>query len=409
MENFENSHSNLIYLFLDREATPLEQEILFKALSENSELRAEFENALEVYSGFKSDKSNLNPPVHLATSIFSTAGMTYPNGYNASNTIPKNNIFSKLNNILKPALFLFVGSLLTYFSVLLFNSQEQNDINGLNRAILTGPNIEQTQNNLLQSYFNNNNSKDNITAISNIANSNQSAKPIIQSYEKEETSKALALPVTDFSTKIDYSQLNNSKNNSLALKLSDDLNPKTSLINSSFGINNPLFSIEPVRNPEFYLELRGNTNLNQFPVNSQTFSFNKIYENLGLGIYYKLGHNNLIGAFVGNEPFNIFRVNDPEYITDFTPISNIMTFGATYRQLLPVFELNGYLTPFVDIATGISEYGVITKGAMGVNLNPNNLINFVVGLDGTMLFYKFKGNVQTTEKIAVFFNIGFNL
>lgn len=406
--NFDNTHSDLIYLFLDREATPLEQEILFKALSENSDLRAEFENALEIYSGFKSDKNNLNPPVHLATSLFSAAGMTYPNGYNstATGSIPNSKFLPMLKNIIKPAIFLFIGSLLTFFSLLLFNSNE-NNIDSVSRAILSSSDFEQNHYNLVNSFFNNNIS----TETTTIRNSSDKdfEKAVIQSFESGSSNLNNSLKQSGSDKWIGNTVLPEKVNLYSSLELNDNLQPKKAFVKSSFGFNSPLFLNEPVRNPEFYLELKGNSSLNQFPINSTHLSLSQIYENLGLGLYYKIGQNNLVGAYISNEPFNIYKVNDPEYAFDFTPVSKILTYGASFRQLLPVFNLNGYLTPFVDVSTGFSEYGVVTKGAIGLNLNPNNLFNFVIGLDGTMLFYKFRGNVQTTEKISVFFNIGFNL
>ncbi|MCX7735596.1 MAG: hypothetical protein N2319_02680 [Candidatus Kapabacteria bacterium] len=407
--NFENSYSDLIYLFLDREATPLEQEILFKALSENADLRAEFENALEIYSGFKSDKNNLNPPVHLATSIFASAGMTYPNGYSSSmtNTIAQKSFLSNLKNLFKPAMYLFIGAIITFLSFMFFNSGE-NSINEASKGIMTNADFERNQFELVSSYFSNNNSKEIITVVRNVPIKNNFEGAFTQSFESEnkiiknESKTVLA-------NNINKSELNLNNNISSNFKFSEELGNNFALLNRNFGKTPALFLTEPSKNPEFYLEIKGNTSLNQFPVNSQNLSINQIYENLGLGLYYKIGKNNLIGVFAGNEPFSIYRVNDPEYINDFTPVSNILTFGGSYRQLIPVFDFNGYLTPFVDVATGFSEFGVITKGAVGLNLNPNNLLNFVVGLDGTMLFYKFKGNIQTTEKISVFFNFGFNL
>lgn len=406
--NFDNSHSDLIYLFLDREASPLEQEILFKALSENSDLRAEFENALEIYSGFKSDKNNLNPPVHLATSIFSAAGMTYPYGYNnspiTSSPLSKG-FFPKLKNLIKPTLMMFLGALFTFFAFILFNS-ETDSINSTSKGVLTSDNLILSQYNFINSYFENR-TKDIITHVRNVTVSDNFA--VTQSFESNDnTTQGTELGNVNFHN-INSSDIIVSSNKITSFNFSDALSTDKNIYSLNLAKGSPLFLNEQTKSSDFYLEIKGNTNINQFPISSQSFSINQIYENLGLGLYYKIGKNNLLGAFVSREPFTIYRVNDPDYLNEFTPVSNILTFGASYRQLFPVFDLNGYLTPFVDVSTGFSEYGAITKGAIGLNLNPNNMFNFVVGLDGTMLFYKFKGNIQTTEKISVFFNFGFNI
>ncbi|MFM8437165.1 MAG: hypothetical protein ACKOAX_01715, partial [Candidatus Kapaibacterium sp.] len=69
--------SELIYLYLDGEATPLQQEVLFSHLSHDEELRQEFTDALQMSKTFRSEKSSSKPPLYLSSRVFADAGIPY--------------------------------------------------------------------------------------------------------------------------------------------------------------------------------------------------------------------------------------------------------------------------------------------------------------------------------------------
>jgi hypothetical protein len=68
--------SDLIYLFIDGEATEIERQILFEKLANNNELQLEFQDALKINQNIASNENKLAPTAFLTNSIFSQAGLT---------------------------------------------------------------------------------------------------------------------------------------------------------------------------------------------------------------------------------------------------------------------------------------------------------------------------------------------
>ncbi len=72
------SHSNLIYLFVDGEATPAERTKLYEALSNNPELQTEFEDAMRLKAAVEKEVQNAVPPIALTEELFLRAGIAIP-------------------------------------------------------------------------------------------------------------------------------------------------------------------------------------------------------------------------------------------------------------------------------------------------------------------------------------------
>ncbi len=72
------SHSDLIYLFVDGEATPAERTKLYEALSNNPELQTEFEDAMRLKAAVEKEVQNAVPPIALTEELFLRAGIAIP-------------------------------------------------------------------------------------------------------------------------------------------------------------------------------------------------------------------------------------------------------------------------------------------------------------------------------------------
>ena len=70
------SSSDLIYLYLDGEASSLQQDVLFSGLASNHELRQEFNDALHMSRAFREERSQLKPSLVLSSKVFAQAGIT---------------------------------------------------------------------------------------------------------------------------------------------------------------------------------------------------------------------------------------------------------------------------------------------------------------------------------------------
>ncbi len=72
------SHSDLIYLFVDGEASPAERTKLYEALSNNPALQAEFEDAMRLKAAIEKEVQTAVPPIALTEELFLKAGIAIP-------------------------------------------------------------------------------------------------------------------------------------------------------------------------------------------------------------------------------------------------------------------------------------------------------------------------------------------
>lgn len=70
-----SKYSELIYLYLDGEATPEEQQELFEALSQSEELQREFQQALQMYRAIEAERLVTVAPPELKSMIYAAIGI----------------------------------------------------------------------------------------------------------------------------------------------------------------------------------------------------------------------------------------------------------------------------------------------------------------------------------------------
>ena len=68
--------SELIYLFVDGEATDVQKSTLFSALANNTDLQTEFADALQINAAAESERGAIIPPTHVTTGLFEKAGIS---------------------------------------------------------------------------------------------------------------------------------------------------------------------------------------------------------------------------------------------------------------------------------------------------------------------------------------------
>lgn len=69
-------YSELIYLYLDGEATPEEQQELFEALSRDEELQREFRQAIELYRAIDYERAATTVPAEIKDAVYAAIGIT---------------------------------------------------------------------------------------------------------------------------------------------------------------------------------------------------------------------------------------------------------------------------------------------------------------------------------------------
>lgn len=108
------SASDLIFLYLDGEATSLQQEVLFSQLAHNQELQQEFTDALRINKAFRQERSSTKAPLYLSSKVFANAGIAYHGVEVAAGAAVVGTAWYSLQRLILPVSALFVGVLATY-------------------------------------------------------------------------------------------------------------------------------------------------------------------------------------------------------------------------------------------------------------------------------------------------------
>ncbi len=108
------SASELIYVYLDGEATPLQQELLFSHLAHNQELQQEFTDALSIGKAFRQERTSSKPPLYLSSRVFADAGIPYHGVDVAAVSAAAGASWFSLRRFILPVSAMMVGVLATY-------------------------------------------------------------------------------------------------------------------------------------------------------------------------------------------------------------------------------------------------------------------------------------------------------
>lgn len=104
-------------MYLDGEASPLQQEVLFLQLASNQELRQEFTDAMSMGKVFRLERSAVKAPLYLRSKVFANAGISIRDGElagAAAGTVAAGTAWYALRRFVLPVATMFVGALVTY-------------------------------------------------------------------------------------------------------------------------------------------------------------------------------------------------------------------------------------------------------------------------------------------------------
>ncbi|MFH1049776.1 MAG: hypothetical protein V1779_02470 [bacterium] len=377
----ENSYTDLVYRFMDGETSSVEQNVLFNALAKDSELQFEFQQAVSILKGFNADKVVLTPPAKLTNSLFVSAGFNPPMPMAAAATA---GFVSKFKHLTTPLLSAAVGAFVTAFVFFAVNTGNNDNI----------------QNNLASS---------SVTKTNEIAEVPASVIPVVKTSESKNITEMKTNIVADENQNVvvhePYSRIFSSAET--MYNISPDV--RFNQPNNDYAV---LYQNEDVGTfslPEFNimnleLEVRGMTGLAFLPsrtIEPEPFS---IMNNIGAAIKYKFNKNHSAGIVAGKESLQMYSFKQTGDNYNFRHEPSLAWVGACYRYTGD--EFYGMVSPYCEVTSAYSKFGPIGKAAIGIAYNPENIISMSLGLEGTALAYKFLGDLKSTEKISLVYNIG---
>ena len=133
---------------------------------------------------------------------------------------------------------------------------------------------------------------------------------------------------------------------------------------------------------------------------------NPAFNDIALGLFYHMDDSHSFGVEIGQE--NIYQ----EYsgmITADNEIryeQNYMAFwaGASYQYVVNTGQ-DVNLNPFVRVFAGGTNVGPIGRGIIGLDYRLNDKIGLYTGLEGSILIYRYGGNIFTTQKLGVTYGV----
>lgn len=453
-----DDYTTLLYEFVDGSLDQQNEESLFRAMSENHELRNELKELLTMKSAVQSDVKAFTPPVESTMKIFGALGYTTPTAVidgaagNTSSINSKpltgntfNSFISNSASYIAGYLQALVGgvvltgiSLAILFSTdtIHWSSDENNHIAASSVAdkkpIMKSYSVEQPNtSNTLSSH--------NTNTVNDTTIKTKETVKYIYIRSKEDKADTKYNP-TDNSTPVASSDNNEVTDNtdvvsqSSSPSLSDEsstplistmteykhrgtINSKPLFVQSS--TNKPsLTPIEHTSLPDFsenslqksndwVIEMRRldvrPADETQFTPQSNAFSLNA-----ALNALYKANDDFSIGLELGYERFyqTFESVDKQNRRIQIYQQPSLLTGGLALRY--SPYNFDG-LQPFIHTSANFSQVGMVSRGLLGIKYAAGSSISFSLGIETSLLLYSEKNVSYSTMNYGLSYGFSLNL
>ena len=419
--------SDLLYLFLDGHASPAEKDMLFKAMASDSELQAEFEDALTIRNAIHNERETTVPPSELTSSLFAKAGIAIPVVGTSVISVAQQsgNAFSSMFGKVFSTLLPYAAVGITALSaVLLWNSAEQYETTSAAKGIASNSvssaekgidNSEQ----LLQRIERLEREQREGFAAQNQLLRNQ--KSTVRNVYMPYVPKGFALvsdgDIEDMKQRIISSAITATQVASMQqLQSKQPISTDITSVQSS----NPMESISPTManspakvdllpSPEsqerFSVNLRTINGIKQYPDRNITTP-DILFNNLAVTALYDFNNNHSFGFEIGQETFPIYEVNESN---DLEQRYSLIWGGASYRyRMNPISELLD-IQPFGQLLAGGTKYGPIMRSIIGVSWQPHSNFSFSFGVETSAMLYSYRNVWYGAQKVGLSYGVNIHL
>jgi len=441
-------YSKLIHDYLDGQLAVSEEGELFTELAQDSALRQEFNQQVNIHTLARTDMGSITAPADATNAIFSDLGFKIPSsdyygngGANVSAIRSIGRRFadgfrSYFPNILTASVAA-IGTALLF--VLLFDSfGPSRDNDKFDYALVSSSPVSQTD-----LYYGKDLMANAAVAIPNYDNPNAIAVSD-NTYAKE----------SEFWKQQYFTLVNSIKEDLNRMFASKDANAKptndilfANNINPALMINDPypqfaknqrlfkqyhqeiyapsiyqnaMMIDDPLADSDLNVEFRNLQGYSLVSVDDVRSSDDLWVSNMALAISYDIGNNYAIGIEIGNERF----AQEFQEITPYQTYNHIQNptltwYGGFLRKEIPEWGYNGSIYPYAQaffggaIANGSSEFyehlGPLGKAQIGFHWQASSNVSFNLGAEASWLLYQFQNNIYNTGKIGVTYgvNVGF--
>lgn len=397
--NFDENNmsiNDIIYLFVDGEATDTEKHTLFKALSEDVSLQNELQDALLLKKTAPFATDYIEPPAVLTGNIMKSIGFATAVG--TATTLATGGMKgfwgSTLisGSIIKTITTGLVGALLA-FSVMYFLPDEKNDTDDIVKSKVTDnlPLNKITQNINI--------AKDTVVKYIYIN------RKISQDTDLTKLNRELSEP----------GKININEND----KIKPDINYSEIPVNMiQFDAGSELLKPEIIENNGYdnrlndiddgkgliSIELSGLQKLALFPEREE-FNLQETMNNTSCTAFLNLNKNHSIGLSIGRETFPIWVANDKG---ELGARNSITWYGINYRYDFGNVSEFIPLSPYMQLTGAATQYGPFTKGAIGLGWMPDSRVTFYIGYEYSMMIQRYQGNNEYNSKTGLIYSVNVN-
>jgi len=425
--------SDLLYLFLDGHAGAAEKDALFRAMANDSELQAEFEDAITIRSAIHHERENTVPPSDVTAALFAKAGIAVPViGASIGTTSVQSGaflsgLFGKIVSTFIPVAAVGITSVAAF---VLWNNAESNErILTDKKPIAVSENfskgtgeellrrIERLEQEQRASFVAQN------ELIRKQTDNTAQARSVYVPY----VPKGFALVAEDEleylkrkiaasdNSSVQLPVLANNAPHNESMDIAHDITNSTIQANTfsddfspslpSFANNNEMLNSTKEAQDKFSFNIRTINGIKQYPnrdVNTPDILFN----NLAITSLYDLTENHSVGFDLGQETFPIYEVNETNNLEQ---RYSLLWGGAAYRYRMDRIEGLFGIQPFVQMVAGGTKYGPITRSIVGITWQPHNNFSFSFGMEGTVMMYSYRNVWYGAQKLGLSYGVNIHL
>lgn len=381
-------YSDLIYIFLDGEATENERTLLFSALATDDALQSEFNDAFRMHTSVQKEIEVTTPPPALTNQLFAKAGFgEIPDEKSKKKAAWLSLLLLLLKNWGIP-LVSAVGGAVLAVAVMMWNSNNQHSTGSLTSMKLDN---NQPVTKTVQTEPHTQPFSQNDTLIKKKRNS---SLPVSSSMEVPRVKSTGEIKPAG---EMLYNKTQDSDNRIISAPYSSYSHeiPKQSVLHNTISTQIFNFPGSADELPDYSLQVNGHNGIGQHG-DTPASSLN----NISLSFSSYLTPNHLLGAQIGQESFPIYSTAG-----EFERNVSVFWVGALYRYEMDGISALGNIQPFVQAVAAGSRSGPLGKATAGIMWQPDSRVVLSLGVEGTALIYQYQSASYGTQKLGLNYGI----
>ncbi len=422
------SPSELIYLYIDGEADVSQQAALFAALAHDSDLQAEFNDALSLRLSVSNEVRSTVPEPALKHSLLQKAGFT--SGASAIGSVTTAHApvaaswFAGIKGMVIPVLtmlsgivMLATGSALWYNSTTNTNTATtdeqvgthdaaalaQSDMYNAPAAVQSEPNLPVAEQEAVRER------RSAAFGATSIAERGKQT-PAVAVRRRAESALYNRAP-TEANNIADENTEEMTANRMGMITSAATVAPELSSaeftaamspeIIDDLGDVHALFAADESSSFSWGVQARGIIGLRLFPWREMGTA-SDVLDNTVIGATWIINDEHSAGVEMGREVLPMFVLNKNGELRE---TQSLMWGGVMYRYAPELVQLSDGLRPFVAGFAGGSVSGPLLKSTVGLLWKPATHIQFTLGAEGTFLMYRYQQQWYGTQKLGVSYGV----